>query len=395
MGAAAADKLEIQRSNPQARRAMRALRARGQSVWLDDLRRGMTRSGELEAMVADGLRGMTSNPTIFEHAITASADYDDAIAELTASGMTDREVLDALVIEDVQEAADVFRLVYEETDGDDGYVSIEVSPELARDTEGSIAEARRLWWAVDRPNVMIKIPGTREGWPAIERCLREGINVNVTLLFSVEHYQAVAEAHMRALAGRAADGRPIDRVASAASLFVSRVDTEVDKRIAANGGTLAALRGRAGVANARLVYAAFLDVTRSVRWRALESLGAKAQRPLWASTGTKNSAYSDVLYVESLIGPRTITSVPPKTLRLFEKHGVVERTLPEDVSHAQLIMIALEADAIDFADVSRTLEDEGIEKFVRSLNKSVDAIGEKRRALGPRAATVRAGSERR
>jgi transaldolase len=379
----------------KARTAMRALLRFGQSVWLDYLRRGMTRSGELDAMVVDGLRGMTSNPTIFEHAIAASSDYDDALTEFIVSGMTDREVCDALAIQDVQEAADVFRPVYEETDGDDGYVSIEVSPELARDTEGSIAEARRLWWAVDRPNVMIKIPGTREGWPAIERCLREGININVTLLFSLEHYQAVAEAHLRALAGRAADGRAIDRVASAASLFVSRVDTEVDKRIDANGGALAALRGRAGVANARLVYAAFLDITRSVRWRALEALGAKVQRPLWASTGTKNPAYSDVLYVESLIGPRTITSVPLDTLRRFADHGVVKRTLPDDTSNAQLIMIALEADGINFADVNRTLEEEGIEKFTRSLAKSVAAVGEKRRALGRRAPTLGAGSEAR
>jgi transaldolase len=369
---------------------MRALLELGQSVWLDDLGRGLTRSGGLDAMIADGLRGMTSNPTIFERAIAASSDYDEALMDFAASGMTDREVLDALVIQDVQEAADVFRPVYEETDGGDGYVSIEVSPELARDTEGSIEEARRLWWAVDRPNVMIKIPGTREGWPAIEQCLREGININVTLLFSLDHYQAVAEAHLRALACRVADGRPIDRVASAASLFVSRVDTEVDKRIEANGGALAALRGRAGIASARLVYAAVRDITRSVRWRALEAFGAKVQRPLWASTGTKNPAYPDVLYVESLIGPRTITTVPPDTLRRFEDHGLVERTLPEDVSTDQLVMIALEADGIDFGDVNRTLEDEAIEKFARSLAKSVSAIGEKRTALGRRA-TMRAG----
>jgi transaldolase len=389
---ATATRLGARTSDRKAPTAMRALLDLGQSVWLDYLRRGMTRSGEVEAMVADGLRGMTSNPTIFEHAIVASSDYDDALAEFTASGMTDREVFEALVIQDVQEAADVFRPVYEETDGDDGYVSIEVSPELARDTEGSIAEARRLWWAVDRPNVMIKIPGTRDGWPAIERCLREGININVTLLFSLEHYQAVADAHLRALAGRVADGRPIDRVASAASLFVSRVDTEVDKRIEANGGALAALRGRVAVANARLVYAAFLDITRSVRWRALEALGAKVQRPLWASTGTKNPAYSDVLYVQSLIGPRTITTVPPDTLQRFADHGVVERTLPGDVSNAQLMMIALEADGINFADVNRTLEDEGIAKFARSLDKVLGAIGEKRRAL---ARNARPGGERR
>ncbi len=395
MGTAAATKLGRPGSDRHAGTAMRALLKLGQSVWLDDMQRAMTRSGELETMVDRGLRGMTSNPTIFEQAIGASSDYDEALMDFTASGMTDREVFDGLVIQDVQEAADVFRPVYEETDGDDGYVSIEVSPDLARDTAGSIEEARRLWWAVDRPNVMVKIPGTREGWPAIERCLRDGININVTLLFSLEHYQAVADAHLRALAGRIADGRPIDRVASAASLFVSRVDTEVDKRIEASGGALATLRGRIGVANARLVYAAFVDITRDVRWRALEALGAKVQRPLWASTGTKNPAYSDVLYVESLIGPRTITTVPPETLRLFEDHGVVERTLPHDVSNAQLIMIALEADGINFADVNRTLEDEGIAKFARSLTKSVGAIGEKRRVLSRRQASMRARSEHR
>ena len=388
MGAGVRDRLSIRRTGGQKRTAMRALLSQGQSVWLDDMRRGITRSGELEAMVTDGLRGMTSNPTIFERAITTSSDYDGALAGFAGSGMTDREVCDALMIEDVREAADVFRPVYEETDGGDGYVSIEVSPELARDTEGSIAEAHRLWWAVDRPNVMIKIPGTREGWPAIERCLRDGINVNVTLLFSLEHYKAVAEAHLRALAARAMDGRPIDRVTSAASLFVSRVDAEVDKRIEATGNALGRLRGQVAVANARLVYAAFLDITRSARWRALEALGAKVQRPLWASTGTKNPAYSDVQYVESLIGPRTITSVPPDTLERFEDHGIVRRTLPRELGMAPLIMIALDADGIDFADVNRTLEEEGIEKFARSLASSVAVVGKKRKALSRRAAAL-------
>jgi transaldolase len=365
----------------EGRTAMRALLDLGQSVWLDYLQRGMTRSGELAAMVADGLRGMTSNPTIFEHAIGGSADYDEALAEVAASCRTDREVFEALAVQDVREAADVLRPVYEETDGADGYVSIEVSPELARDTAGSIAEARRLWRAVARPNVMVKLPGTREGWPAIERCLREGININITLLFSVGHYRAVADAYLRALEARVADGHPIDRVASVASLFVSRVDTEVDQRIDANGGALAALGGRVAIANARLTYAAFVDITRGARWKALEARGAKVQRPLWASTGTKNAAYSDVLYVESLIGPSTITTVPPDTLRLFEDHGVVERTLPDDVSDARRTMIALESGGIGFADVNRTLENDGIEKFVRSFDKLLGVIGEKRRAL--------------
>lgn len=375
-----------QRAPSTARKtAMHALMGHGQSVWLDYLRRGMTRSGELAEMIAGGLRGMTSNPTIFEHAIVGSADYDDALRD-SAARATDRAVFEALAVQDVQEAADAFRPVYDATDGGDGFVSIEVSPKLARDTEGSIAEARRLWRAVDRPNVMIKIPGTREGWPAIERCLREGININITLLFSVEHYQAVADAYVHALEARVAEGHPIDRVASVASLFVSRVDTEVDKRIEANGGALATLRGRVAIANARLVYAAFVDLTRSARWRSLEARGAKVQRPLWASTGTKNPAYSDVLYVESLIGPGTITTVPPDTLRLFEDHGVVERTLPGDLNGARRTVQALDRGGIDFADVNRKLEDEGIAKFNRSFEKLLGAIAEKRSglvAIGP------------
>jgi transaldolase len=360
---------------------MRALLDHGQSVWLDDMGRGMTRSGALAGMIADGLRGMTSNPAIFEHAIAGSSDYDDALADRDVSLTTARHVSEALAVEDVREAADVFRSVYDETDGGDGFVSIEVSPELARDTEGSIAEARRLWRAVNRPNVMIKIPGTREGWPAIERCLRDGININITLLFSLEHYRAVADAYLAALEARVAEWRPIDRVASVASLFVSRVDTEVDKRIEIQGGSLSALRGRVAIANARLVYEAFLEITRGARWRALQAHGARVQRPLWASTGTKNPTYSDVLYVEGLIGPSTITTVTPDTLRLFEDHGLVERTLPGDVADAQRIMSALASGGIDFADVNRTLEEEGIGKFSRSVETLLGVIEKKRRSI--------------
>jgi transaldolase/glucose-6-phosphate isomerase len=372
---------------------MHALLDEGQSVWLDYLRRGMTRSGELAAMVDDGLRGMTSNPTIFEHAIAASTDYNDALRESAASKASDHEIFDALAIRDVQEAADVFRSVYDETDGADGFVSIEVAAELARDTEGSIAEARRLWRAVDRPNVMIKIPGTREGWPAIERCLREGININITLLFSLEHYSAVAEAYLRALEARVADGLRIDRLASVASLFVSRVDTEVDKRIEASGESLGELRGRVAIANARLVYAEFVEMTHGARWQALQAHGAKVQRPLWASTGTKNPAYSDVLYVDSLIGPDTITTVPPDTLRLFEHHGTVTRTLPGDVEDAHRIMKALAAGGIDFAVVNRTLEEEGIAKFAASFDKLLSVVREKRKTVagGPRPGSQSAG----
>jgi transaldolase/glucose-6-phosphate isomerase len=359
----------------------------GQSVWLDYLHRRMTRSGELRALIDDGLRGMTSNPTIFQHAIAGSRDYDDELTRLASSAKTDGEVFETLAIEDVREAADVFREVYDTTDGQDGFVSLEVSPTLARDTEGSVNEARRLWKAVDRPNVMIKIPGTREGSPAIERCLSEGVNINVTLLFSVDHYRAVAEAYLAALETRIAHGQSIDRLASVASIFVSRVDTEVDKRIQLLDKSAAALRGKVAIASARLAYATFLEMTQSARWRTLEAKGARKQRLLWASTGTKNPEYSDVLYVESLIGADTIATVPPETLTLFEDHGTISPTLGADqLRDAQRVLDAAAGSGIDLRDVNRTLEQEGIEKFVKSLDELVRIIAEKRNAFSTVAA---------
>ena len=364
---------------------MQALLELGQSVWLDYLHRHMTRSGELRRLIDDGLRGMTSNPTIFEHAIASSTAYDDELAGLP-SARTDRELFEMLAIEDVREAADLFRGIYDSTDGSDGFVSLEVSPSLARDTEGSVAEARRLWKAVDRPNVMIKIPGTREGWPAIERCLSEGININITLLFAVEHYRAVAEAYLRALESRVANSESIERLASVASVFVSRVDTEVDKRIGSEAGALAALRGRVAIASARLAYAAFLDITESARWHALEAKGAKKQRLLWASTATKNPAYSDVLYVESLIAPDTIVTVPPETLTRFEHHGTISPSLKgEQIRDARQVMDRLADGGIDFRVVNAALEEEGIAKFAASSDKLLGAIAEKRNAPSRRA----------
>jgi transaldolase len=351
----------------------------GQSVWLDYLGRGMTRSGELNVLVERGLRGMTSNPTIFEQAIAGTSDYAADLDELAASSKNNLEIFEALAIQDVREAADVFRPVYDSTNGADGFVSLEVSPKLARDTEGSITEARRLWHAVARPNLMIKIPGTREGWPAIERCLADGININITLLFTVEHYRAVAEAYLRALEMRLVAGKPIDRIASVASFFVSRVDTEVDKRIQLIGKSLLTLRGKAAIAGARLAYALFREITRSSRWQALAAMDAKPQRLLWASTGTKNAEYSDVMYVESLIGPDTISTMPRETLQLFEDHGTVARTV--DGTHATdaaRVMDALAAAGIDFDDVNDTLEEEGIQKFTRSFDRLLAAIGERR-----------------
>jgi transaldolase len=353
-----------------------------QSVWLDDLSRDMTRYGELRDLIDRGLRGVTSNPTIFEQAIERSAAYDDDLRKWSMSPETDREVYEMLAIQDVREAADLFRDLYESTDGRDGFVSLEVSPGVARDTEGTIKEARRLWRALDRPNVMIKIPGTREGWMAIERCLAEGININITLLFSVDHYRAVAEAWLRALETRVERGQSIAHLASVASFFVSRVDTEVDARVHAKGGSLLALQGRAALAQAQLAYSVFEEIVQSDRWRRLEARGASPQRLLWASMGTKNPAYSDVLYVESLIAPHTIATVPPQTLRLFEDHGVIMRRLGGGIPNdAREVIAALAGGGIDLADVNRTLENEGIDKFAKSFDRLLRLVGDRRQAF--------------
>jgi len=358
--------------------AMQALLELGQSVWLDYLGRGMLRSGELQSLIDDGLRGMTSNPTIFEQAIGGSSDYDGALRSLAASPSSDAEIFEQLAVQDVRQATDLFGPVYGAAGGRDGFVSLEVSPSLARDTERTIVEARRLWAEVDRPNVMIKVPGTREGWPAIERLLTDGVNVNITLLFSLEHYRQVAEAHLRALEARLSAGQPIDRLASVASFFVSRVDTETDRRIDALGGGLRDLRGKVAIANAQLAYAWFRDLLASSRWQRLAAAGAAPQRVLWASTGTKDARYSDVLYIDSLVGPDTINTMPLDTLRRFEDHGTVQRTLPEHAGEAQKIMDRLAAGGVDFDDVTRVLEEEGIQKFAKSFDALLSAIGKKR-----------------
>jgi transaldolase len=367
--------------------AMHRLGALGQSVWLDYLRRSATRSGALARLVDEGLGGLTSNPSIFAEAITTTGDYDSALADPETAAWTAQDVFERLAIEDVQEAADILRPVYDDTDCADGFASLELSPAFARDTHGSVREARRLWHAVNRPNAMIKIPGTREGWPAIEQCLREGINVNVTLLFTLRHYEAVADAYLRALEGRLVDGLPIDRIASVASVFVSRVDTEVDRRLDDSGKRDRALHGRAAIANARVIYAAFRDITDSERWKTLEAAGALLQRPVWASMRTKNPVYSDVLYMESLIGPDTIATVPPDTLRKFADHGVADVTLPGDVQAAARFLLELEAAGIDFVNVNRTLEEEALQKFSLALERLLAAIAEKRQQARHEAVT--------
>jgi len=361
---------------------MMALLALGQSVWLDYLRRDMIQSGDLAARVADGLRGMTSNPSIFESAIAGSKDYDAALARPDIRAKSDADAFEAIAVEDVRMAADVFRTVYDSTDGADGFVSIEVSPSLARDTQGSLNEARRLWREVGRPNVMIKIPGTREGWPAIEQALEEGININITLLFSVEHYKAVADAYLNAMEARIAAKKPVGRVASVASFFVSRVDTEVDKRLEQLGGTATSLSGQAAIANAKLAYELFGELFSGPRWMKIRDAGARVQRPLWASTSTKNPRYGDVRYLEGLIGPETINTVPPETLQLFEEHGVVRRTLSPRADDARDTMRQIAEAGIDFDDVTQTLEDEGIEKFEVSYRKLLGVIAGKRQTLG-------------
>ena len=361
---------------------MQALLEKKQSVWLDYLSREMTRSGELRELIDQGLRGMTSNPTIFEKAIKDSAAYDHDVNTWSMSPESDRDVYERLAIQDVREAADVFRPVYDATGGRDGFVSLEVSPGVARDTEGSIKEARRLWTSVDRPNTMIKIPGTRQGWPAIERCLAEGININITLLFSVTHYRAVAEAWLRALEARVDRNQSIEHVSSVASFFVSRVDTEVDARIQAKGGRLLGLQGKAAIAQAQLAYAAYEEMIDTGRWRRLEARGAKPQRLLWASTGTKNPAYSDVLYVESLVAPDTIATIPPETLRLFEDHGVIAQRLGGGIENdARQVMGALAEAGIDLTDVNGILEDEGIDKFATSFEHVLQQIGDRRKTF--------------
>jgi transaldolase len=354
---------------------------------LDYIRRGILDNGDLARMIRDkAVRGVTSNPAIFEQAIGRSDDYDEALVALAGEGRSPGEAYEALAIEDIQRAADLFRGVYDDSDGADGFVSLEVSPELAHDTEGSLHEARRLWDAVKRPNVMIKIPGTEEGLPAIEEALADGINVNVTLLFSLDGYERVMERYLVALERRAAAGLTLDRIGSVASFFVSRVDTAVDaalERRAAEFGSEAerdrilGLRGRAAVANAKLAYRQFEKVFGDARFASLRSRGARVQRPLWASTSTKNPDYRDVIYVEELIGPNTVNTMPLATVDAFADHGVASRTVDQHVDDAERLLGDLAALGIDIAEVTRQLQVEGVEKFVLPFRDLLRSIEEK------------------
>ena len=352
----------------------------GQSIWYDNIQRKMLINGGLQTMIDQGLLGMTSNPTIFEKAISGSSDYDAALQQLAAHGATVEQIYDALTIEDVGMAADLFRPVFERTHGKDGYVSIEVSPHLAHDTAGTLADARRLWATLKRPNVMIKIPATKEGLPAIEQALTDGINVNVTLMFSMAHYMAVAEAYLCALEARAQARQAIDHVASVASFFVSRVDTMLDSKLQQAGAT--ELLGKAAVANSQLVYARYLEIFGGPRFKALADRGARVQRVLWASTSVKNPAYPDLLYVDNLIGPETVNTVPPETYEAILDHAEVARTVDRDLKTAQQIVADLRAHGFDLDETGEQLSVEGVEKFSKSFDGLLRVIEQKRAALG-------------
>ena len=357
----------------------------GQSIWYDHIRRGLIKSGELRQLIDSGVTGLTSNPTIFEKAIAGSTDYDDALLERSQHGLSTQELFEALAIEDIRATADLLRPIYDRTGGVDGYASLEVSPDLAHNTEATVAEANRLFAAMDRPNVMVKIPATPAGIPAIRRLIGQGINVNVTLIFSLATYDQVKEAYLGGLEELARSVGDISKVASVASFFVSRVDTAVDTRleegIRDGRKELKSLMGKAAIANARLAYQAFKGAFNDKRFAALREKGAMVQRPLWASTGTKNPAYSDVLYLESLIGPDTVNTVPPATLTAFLEHGRPSVTLEQDVEQAGEIIDDLAAAGINMEQVTGKLLVEGLEAFAGSFQKLMANLEDKKARL--------------
>lgn len=371
---------------------LRQLAAAGQSVWYDNISRDLLTSGGLDKLRDRGIRGVTSNPTIFEKAVSETRAYDADVARSAKRGLDASQIFEELAVDDIRKACDVLRSVYDESKGLDGYVSLEVSPELAFDTARTLAEAKRLHARIERPNAMIKIPGTKEGIPAVKEAIAAGIHVNVTLLFAVEVYDQVIDAYMGGLEERVKAGKPIDGVASVASFFVSRVDTKIDKMLEAEAAKspakasqLTALRGKAAIANARLAYRLFLDRFRAPRFESLRKKGARVQRPLWASTSTKNPAYRDVLYCEELIGPDTVNTMPPATVDAFEDHGVVARTLPEDVSEERKSLEVLGQLGIDVKVVCGQLVDEGVKSFAKSYQDLLSAVDRKRsQLLAPR-----------
>jgi transaldolase len=347
----------------------------GQSIWLDYIRRSFIESGELQRLIDDGLRGITSNPSIFEEAIGNSSDYDDAMRQLTAEGKTVGELYDALVIKDIQAAADLLRPVYDQSDGLDGYVSLEANPNLAYDVEGTIEEVHHLHAQVDRPNVMFKIPATTAGIPAIATLISEGIPINVTLIFSLKHYEAVADAYVRGIERRALAGDDVSHVASVASFFISRVDTVVDKKLQAVGNR--ELTGQIGVANAKMAYARYLGIFSSERWQQLEAKGAHAQRILFGSTSVKNPDYPDTFYVDNLMGANTVNTLPRVALDALRDHGVIASGLTTNLEQARQQLNQLAALGIDLDAITQALQDKGVHQFATSFSKVSEAIAEK------------------
>ena len=361
------------------------LNEKGQSIWFDFIRRSIITSGELKNLVDQGVKGVTSNPAIFEKAIAGSSDYDENLKQLIKSDKTVEEIYEALAFEDITMATDVLRPVYDSTNAIDGYVSLEVSPHLADDTEQTISEAKRLFETVDRPNLMIKVPATPAGIPAITELIGSGVNVNVTLIFGLENYKSVARAYIEGLEKLAQNGptvkggHGIEKVASVASFFVSRVDTSVDETLVEMGST--DLQGKIAIANAKVAYAEFMDIFRGPRWQRLADKGAMVQRVLWASTGTKNPEYSDTLYVDELIGPDTVNTLPPATLDSFIDHGKVAETLNAGLDEARQQLAAIADLGIDIEAVTHQLQVDGVAAFAKPFDALMKSIAEKREKL--------------
>lgn len=362
--------------------ALASLLEQGQSVWYDFISREFIATGEMARLVELGVRGMTSNPTIFEKAIAGGTSYDDQIRDLATTGASTSEVAIALFVEDVRNACDVLRGVYNTSNGADGFVSLEVNPKFARLTAETVTEARLLWKLVDRPNLMVKIPATDEGFPAIRTCLAEGININITLMFSIEQYRGVAEAYLAGLEERLDAGGDISGIASVASVFVSRIDSLIDGLLAKKEGEEATeLQGKAGLANTKLVYQEFKEIFSGPRWERLAAAGARVQRPLWASTSTKNPDYPDLLYVDNLIGPHTVNTLPPDTLVAVLDHANVHPSIEENAEESRQAIAGLEAIGIDVNAAMRHLLDEGVEKFAASFDSLFEKIEAKRQTL--------------
>jgi len=355
------------------------LHAYGQSFWYDNIQRRFLLDGTLLNLIeVDGLRGMTSNPTIFEKAISAGDEYDEQLLEVLEKSQDLQEIYEALALTDIRLACDLFADLYQKTKGGDGYVSLEVSPHLAHDDEGTVAEARRLFAAVDRPNVMIKVPATSQGVPAIRRLVSEGININVTLMFSMHHYEVVARAYLDGLKKRAERGLDLAHVASVASFFVSRVDTAVDKILADIDDPAArALMGKTAVANSKVVYQRFKELFHGEDFNDLRAAGAAVQRLLWASTSTKNPDYPDTLYVDQLIGPETVNTMPPKTIDAFRDHGQLSYSLERDIEDDQLVLDNLVELGIDLDEVTEKLQEDGVKSFSQSFDQLIEALSQK------------------